>query len=160
MRAWKCTAAAALDLGDLAVRQPDRGDRPDVAAAASDDLDAGDAASAGEVCEVAFGGLLGAPPQLAGEHVPDDLAVVVVAVEAQRPARVGRALVAGPADGGRPGGSGRCGGRGRVGAAAAVLRSARCAGHDPGCTSPNDGAVKVANTSGVAGDGGGGLCRR
>ena len=35
-------------------------------------------------CEVAFGGLFGAAPQFAGGEVPDDLVVVVVAVQAQR----------------------------------------------------------------------------
>ena len=43
-----------------------------------------EAALFGEVGEVAFDGLFGAPPQFPGVQVPDDLVVVVVAVQTQR----------------------------------------------------------------------------
>jgi hypothetical protein len=44
----------------------------------------GEPASFGELVEVAFHGLFGAPPQFAGVVVPHHVAVVVVAVEAER----------------------------------------------------------------------------
>ena len=50
---------------------------------------------AGELVEVAFDGLLGAPPQLAGAVVPHHVRGVVVAVRAQRLAEPG--IVAGMA---------------------------------------------------------------
>ena len=49
----------------------------------------GDAAAAGELAEVAFDGLLGAPPQFPGLVVPHDVGGVVVAVRAQRLAEPG-----------------------------------------------------------------------
>ena len=67
--------SAGLVLGGLAVRQADRGQvfgGP------------GDAAVAGELDEVAFDVLLGAPPQFPGGGVPHDVGGVVVAVHAQR----------------------------------------------------------------------------
>ena len=145
--------AACLELGGFAVGQPDRRDRADVAGG-GDDLDAGDAAAAGEFGQVAFRGLLGAVPQLAGVEVPDDLVVVVVAVQAQRlPEYRVAGLVARPADGG----SAVCAEAGGV-ARRAWQGSARqsqrrrlpqvCRLTARTCTVPKDGAVNVANTAG------------
>ena len=58
----------------------------------------GDAASAGELPEVAFDGLLGAPPQFSGLGVPDDVAVVVVAVRAELLAEAAAACQGGVAE--------------------------------------------------------------
>ncbi|GAB3869550.1 hypothetical protein GCM10027610_129300 [Dactylosporangium cerinum] len=89
---------AALHLGDLAVRDPDRGDNAG-AAGGGDDLGEGDAAYAAEVFEVAFDGLFGAVPQFAGEGVEDRVPGVVVAVQAQRLSELGVVGgVAAPAD--------------------------------------------------------------
>ncbi|GHJ10614.1 hypothetical protein TPA0907_49810 [Micromonospora humidisoli] len=55
---------ACLELGGLAVGQPHGRDGAGVAGG-GDDLDAGNAAVAGEFGEVPFRGLLGAVPQLA-----------------------------------------------------------------------------------------------
>ena len=68
----------------------------------------GDAAAAGELAEVAFDGLLGAPPQFAGLVVPHDVGGVVVAVRAQRLAEPG-VVAAVPGEAGqRAGRAGRC----------------------------------------------------
>ena len=60
----------ALHLGDLAVRHPHRRHPADLARAG----DGWDERRRAERGEVPFDGLLGAPPQLAGDLVPDDLA--------------------------------------------------------------------------------------
>jgi hypothetical protein len=73
----------ALHLGDLAVGHPHRRHPADLARG-RDDPDERDTALAADGGEATFNGLLGAPPQLAREVVPDDLVVVVVAVQAQR----------------------------------------------------------------------------
>ena len=92
--------AAGLVFGGLAVRDADRVDQA-VGAVAAGNADRGDAAAAGELAEVAFDGLLGAPPQLACAVVPDHVGGVVVAVRAQRLAELGVvAAVAGEAGGG------------------------------------------------------------
>ena len=112
--------APALHLGDLAVRHPHRRHPPDPAGV-GDDLDVGDAASAAQCGEVAFDGLFGASPQFAGEVVPDDLVVVVVAVQAQRLTElriVG--VVAGEAGRGLPVRAGAGGAAGVAGCRAAV----------------------------------------
>ena len=90
--------AAGLVFGGLAVRDADRVDQA-VLAVAAGDPDRGDAAAAGELAEVAFDGLLGAPPQFAGAVVPDHVGGVVVAVRAQRLAEFG-VLVAVPGEAG------------------------------------------------------------
>ena len=143
---------AALHFGDLAVRHP-HGRHPADLAGGGDDPDLGDAASAASCGEVAFDGLLGAPPQLAGEVVPDDLVVVVVAVQAQRlaePRIVG--VVAGEARrrAARAGRCRRCCGRGRVpGGSRSAAGCGRCGGgRARWWTGPKDGAVKVAKTAG------------
>ena len=72
--------AAGLILGGFAVADPDA---------------VGQVAVAGELVEVPFDRLLGAPPQFPGGVVPDHVRVVVVAVRAQRLAEPG--IVAGVA---------------------------------------------------------------
>ena len=64
--------------------------------------DGGHAAAAGELAEVAFDGLLGAPPQFAGLVVPHDVGGVVVAVRAQRLAEPGVVAVVPGEAGERP----------------------------------------------------------
>ena len=92
--------AAGLVFGGLAVRDAYRVDQA-VGAVAAGNADRGDAAAAGELAEVAFDGLLGAPPQFACLVVPDHVGGVVVAVRAQRLAELGvAAAVAGEAGGG------------------------------------------------------------
>ena len=63
--------------------------RPGGICLAAGNPDGEHAAAAGELAEVAFDGLLGAPPQFAGLVVPDDVGGVVVAVRAQRLAEPG-----------------------------------------------------------------------
>ncbi len=114
---------AALHLGDLAVGHP-HGRHPANLAGGGDDADLGDVTLMARCGEVAVDRLLGAPPQFAGEVVPDDLVGVVVAVEAQRlaqPRIVG--VVAGEARRGLPvrAGAGVAAGAARRGAAVAAL---------------------------------------
>ena len=91
--------AASLVFGGLAVGDADRVDQA-VLAVAAGNPDRGNAAAAGELAEVAFDGLLGAPPQFACVVVPDHVGGVVVAVRAQRLAELGIvAVVAGEACG-------------------------------------------------------------
>ena len=80
--------AAVLVFGGLSVGDADRGHHAGLAVTAGDP-DRGDAAVAGELAQVAFDGLLGAPPQLAGLVVPHRVGGVVVAVQAQRLAEPG-----------------------------------------------------------------------
>ena len=80
--------AAGLVFGGLAVRDADRVDQAGLAVAAGNP-DRGHAAAAGELAQVAFDGLLGAPPQLTGLVVPHHVGGVVVAVRAQRLAELG-----------------------------------------------------------------------
>ena len=144
--------AAGLVFGGFAVRDADRVDQA-VRAVAAGNPDRGDAAAAGELAEVAFDGLLGAPPQLAGLVVPDHVGGVVVAVRAQRLAELG--VVAGVA--------GEAGGGTAVRAGDGI--AAGVAGLGPGSvqrdrsvqvcwrtgrewTGPKEGAVKVTKTAG------------
>ena len=156
--------SAGLEFGGLAVGDADRGDEA-VFAVAAGDPDWGHAAVAGQVAEVAFDGLLGAPPQFPGGVVPHDVGGVVVAVRAQRLAEPGVvAVVAGEA-GGRAGrarrwsasrrawqGSGRQVQRAR--SVQVCWRMARV------WTGPKEGAVKVAKTAGWVATVRGRLCRR
>ena len=101
--------AAGLVFGGFAVRDADA---------------VGQVAAAGGLVEVAFDGLLGAPPQFSGVVVPHDVGVVVVAVRAQRLAEAGVvAVVAGEAVGGPAVGAG-----GQVAAGVAGLGPGRCSG--------------------------------
>lgn len=93
------------------------------------DTDEGDAALSAGGGEAAVGGLLGAPPQFAGEVVPDDLVGVVVAVQAQRlaePRIVG--VVAGEARCGLPVWAGAGGAAGAAGCGTAVATLPGAAG--------------------------------
>ena len=90
--------SAGLVFGGLAVGDPDRGDQRG-AAFASQIQHEGHAAAAGQVGELAFDGLFGAPPQFPGGVVPHGVGGVVVAVQAQRlPEPRVVAVVAGEAD--------------------------------------------------------------
>ena len=80
--------AAGLVFGGFAVRDAYRVHQAEPAVTAGNP-DGGHAAAAGELAQVAFDGLLGAPPQFAGLVVPHDVGGVVVAVRAQRLAEPG-----------------------------------------------------------------------
>ena len=75
--------AAGLVFGGLAVCDAYRV-REAVLAVAAGNSDRRDTATAGELAEVPFDGLLGAPPQFAGLVVPHHVGGVVVTVGAQR----------------------------------------------------------------------------
>lgn len=137
----------ALHFGDLAVGHP-HGRHPADLAGGGDDADLRNAASTARCADVAFGGLFGASPQLAGEVVPDDLVGVVVAVEAQRlaePRIVG--VVAGEARYGLPvrAGSGVAAGVARCGSAVAAL---------PGAAGVAGDVAVVDRAEGRGGEGG------
>ena len=131
--------AAGLVFGGFAVRDADRVHQA-VLAVPAGDPDGGHAPLAGELAEVAFDGLLGAPPQFPGLVVPHDVGVVVVAVRAQRLAEPGVvAVVAGEA--------GSCGGRVR----AAAGLAAGVAGLGPARAAGPVGAGVLADWAGVDG---------
>lgn len=120
--------APALHLSHLAVRDPDRRDGPHPAGV-NDHPHWRDAAPPAHRSEVAFDRLLGASPQLPGEVVPDDLVVVVVAVQAQRLPQMRIVwVVSGEARHGLPVHAGRRGSAGVAGCRAAVAASPAGAG--------------------------------
>src|SRR6185437_9069149 len=132
-----------LVLSGLAVGDPDRWPGAQAALAVGDP-DGGYAACAGESGEVAFDGLLGAPPQFACGVVPHDVGGVVVAVRADRLPQddIARA-VAGKADTGSA-----------VGADAAV--AARMTGVRAAGAVVTVGAGVLTDDAGVDGAEGGG----
>jgi hypothetical protein len=149
--------AAALHLGGFAVREPDGWDAADAFAVGAD-LDERDAAGATQFGEGTFGGLFGAVPQFGGEQVEHGVVVVVVAVEAQRPAedRV-CGVVAGPTNRrlSVPAGAGVvAAGVTRVGAAIAAFPvGARVLGNAAGVYRAEAGGGEGDEHGRVAGDG-------
>ena len=143
--------AAGLVFGGLAVGDAYRVDQA-VLAVAAGNPDRGDAAVAGELAEVAFDGLLGAPPQFACLVVPHDVGGIVVAVRAQRLAELGIvAAVPGEAGGGAAvlAGDGITAGVAGLGwQVQRVLSAQVCWRTGRAWTGPKDGAVKVTNTAG------------
>jgi hypothetical protein len=147
---------AGLEFGGLAVGDPDRGNRAVTVVAmtvfTTGNPDWGHPAGAGQGRELAFDGLLGAPPQFPGCVVPHCVRVVVVAVRAQRLAdphvAEGVACVAGQRAAVLAGAT-VAAGVARFRPASAPVRSAQAWRVTTRTwTGPKLGAVNVANTAG------------
>ena len=150
-RAWKWTRRVRWISATLPWDSY-RGHPPDVPESVTPD--AGDAALPGEVREVPFRACVVRCHSSPGVEVPDDLVVVVVAVQAQR---LPSAVVVGVRGGAQHTASRPCGQRSVSrrawhGSGRQSHRSGRCrcASTTRVWTGPKEGAVKVANTAGCA----------